>query len=251
MKKYYVIGDVHGEYQTLLALVEKLPHDAKLVFVGDLVDRGSQSKEVVAFVKKNNHLCVMGNHEALCVRYGKQLVQYLMGELLYHDMHPCWDSSGRLNTFSSYGLLLLRDGVLSEFIRDEKAINQLLEDIRWMQKLPMYLELDTTHLSGKKVVVSHSNISKVWQLRDNDEEKNNFFETALWNRESETSDEIDIFNIYGHTPQPHRAMIEHNYSNIDTGCCYHKEKEYGRLTAYCVESGEVVEQERVARFNEE
>ncbi len=36
----YIIGDVHGEYDTLLALVDKLPKDAKLIFVGDLVDRG-------------------------------------------------------------------------------------------------------------------------------------------------------------------------------------------------------------------
>jgi len=44
MPKHYIIGDVHGEYQTFLALVEKLPKDAKLVFAGDLIDRGSQSK---------------------------------------------------------------------------------------------------------------------------------------------------------------------------------------------------------------
>ena len=44
MQKHYIIGDVHGEYQTLLALVEKLPKDAKLIFVGDLIDRGLQSR---------------------------------------------------------------------------------------------------------------------------------------------------------------------------------------------------------------
>ena len=38
----YIIGDVHGHYQTLLSLVAKLPQDAKLIFVGDLIDRGSQ-----------------------------------------------------------------------------------------------------------------------------------------------------------------------------------------------------------------
>jgi len=251
MQKHYVIGDVHGEYQTLLALVEKLPHDAKLFFVGDLIDRGSQSKEVVEFVRKNNHLCVMGNHEALCVEYGKQLIQHLMDELLYSEMHPRWDSDGRLNTFCSYGLLSLRDGVLSEFIKDEKAIDQLLDDIRWMQKLPIYLELDAVHLSDKRVVISHSNISKVWKLHHNDEEKNHFFETVLWNRERETSDEADIFNIYGHTPQKYNVEINDDFVNIDTGCCFYsiKDNMYGRLSAYCVESGEVVKQERVAKFN--
>jgi len=48
MKKHYIIGDIHAEYKTLLALVEKLSKDAKLIFVGDLISRGSQGKEVVS-----------------------------------------------------------------------------------------------------------------------------------------------------------------------------------------------------------
>ena len=60
---HYVIGDVHGEYDALIKLVSKLPKDAKLIFVGDLVDRGSRSAEVVKFVRDGGHLCVMGNHE--------------------------------------------------------------------------------------------------------------------------------------------------------------------------------------------
>ncbi|MDY0264258.1 MAG: metallophosphoesterase [Sulfurospirillum cavolei] len=42
---HYVIGDVHGHFDTLKALVAKLPTEATLVFVGDLVDRGRQSSE--------------------------------------------------------------------------------------------------------------------------------------------------------------------------------------------------------------
>ena len=41
--EYYAIGDVHGEYETMIRLVEKLPKDAKLFFVGDLIDRGPDS----------------------------------------------------------------------------------------------------------------------------------------------------------------------------------------------------------------
>jgi len=55
MSMSYIIGDIHGEYQKLLTLVEKLPKDAKLIFVGDLIDRGLQSREVVAYLRKSNH----------------------------------------------------------------------------------------------------------------------------------------------------------------------------------------------------
>lgn len=45
MENIYIISDVHGCYKTLLALIDKLPNkkDSKIVFVGDLVDRGANS----------------------------------------------------------------------------------------------------------------------------------------------------------------------------------------------------------------
>ena len=55
-KRTYVIGDVHGEYKTLLALIAKLPKNAQLIFVGDLIDRGEYSADIIHFVRKNNHL---------------------------------------------------------------------------------------------------------------------------------------------------------------------------------------------------
>ncbi len=73
--KHYVIGDVHGEFDTLMALVAKLSKDAKLIFVGDLIDRGAKSKEVIEFVRQNNHLCVLGNHEELMLTYGESFIK--------------------------------------------------------------------------------------------------------------------------------------------------------------------------------
>lgn len=55
------IGDVHGCYDTLMALIKKLP-DKQICFVGDLIDRGPKSKEVLEFVFKH-HMTVLGNHE--------------------------------------------------------------------------------------------------------------------------------------------------------------------------------------------
>lgn len=70
-----VIGDVHGEYDALLKLINCLGYDLqgnhknnnKLVFVGDLVDRGPDSVSVVKLVKSlvdnGNAQCILGNHE--------------------------------------------------------------------------------------------------------------------------------------------------------------------------------------------
>lgn len=51
----FVIGNVHGCYHTLLNLIQKLPSDAKLIFVGDLCDKGNYSEDVIEFIIQNNY----------------------------------------------------------------------------------------------------------------------------------------------------------------------------------------------------
>jgi bis(5'-nucleosyl)-tetraphosphatase (symmetrical) len=61
-----VIGDVHGcfdELQLLLQACDFSPAHDRLVFVGDLVNKGPQSLDVVRFVRDSHSLCVRGNHD--------------------------------------------------------------------------------------------------------------------------------------------------------------------------------------------
>ena len=242
-QNHYIIGDVHGEYKTLLALVAKLPKDAKLIFVGDLIDRGLQSKDVVKFIRKNNHQVVMGNHESSLIKFGKSVITYCKGDISYEELEldPRWKNSGRIKTYASYGIAKRIKKSTYKFVKNNERVNQLQKDIEWMKKLPLYLELDAKHPSGKKVVVSHSNISQVWNIRHDKEQKTLFQRTTLWTREKETYSKADIFNIYGHTPKEYAVEIAEDYACIDRGCCFYGEKGYGKLSAYCVESGEVIE----------
>lgn len=48
-----------------MALIKQLPKNAKLVFVGDLMDRSPDSEKVLEFVKEGGHSCIMGNHEKM------------------------------------------------------------------------------------------------------------------------------------------------------------------------------------------
>jgi bis(5'-nucleosyl)-tetraphosphatase (symmetrical) len=60
------IGDVHGCYEELKLLLKKTKYkDGKdrLIFLGDLINKGPYSIEVVDFVRSGNHECIMGNHE--------------------------------------------------------------------------------------------------------------------------------------------------------------------------------------------
>lgn len=84
---YDVIGDVHGEYDLLVALLKKLgyaqkqgvwkQYNHKAIFVGDLVDRGPQEVATVNLVRKmvesGNALCIMGNHELNAIAWFTQV----------------------------------------------------------------------------------------------------------------------------------------------------------------------------------
>ncbi|HEY9784338.1 MAG TPA: metallophosphoesterase [Candidatus Obscuribacterales bacterium] len=80
--RYDVIGDVHGCIDELNELLEKLgyidgrhPDGRKLVFVGDLVDRGPDSAEVLskvmALAARDLAVVVSGNHDNKLMRYLK------------------------------------------------------------------------------------------------------------------------------------------------------------------------------------
>ncbi|MAH25581.1 MAG: hypothetical protein CMI19_01290 [Opitutae bacterium] len=77
-EKIDIIGDVHGHYQQLIRLTEKMgysvgrkklhhPENRKLGFVGDFINRGPQSVEVLTLVKSlcesGDAIAVLGNHE--------------------------------------------------------------------------------------------------------------------------------------------------------------------------------------------
>ncbi len=71
MERVYIVGDIHGCAQELEVLVAGLPlqPDDRLVFLGDYIDRGLESQEVIDFLlrlkaERNYQLtCLKGNHE--------------------------------------------------------------------------------------------------------------------------------------------------------------------------------------------
>lgn len=68
----YVIPDIHGEYNKLVTLMDKInkerrPEDT-IVFLGDYIDRGKRSKDVVNYVfdlvsNDDNIIPLLGNHD--------------------------------------------------------------------------------------------------------------------------------------------------------------------------------------------
>lgn len=120
MTRRIFIGDVHGHYDGLMQLLDELSltADDQLYFVGDLIDRGPKSAQVVEFVRTHADGCVLGNHEQLLLEAFPQDGAHL-------PILQGWLYSGGQATLSSYA-----------------DVEKLLDDVAWIRALPLYIDLD-------------------------------------------------------------------------------------------------------------
>ena len=73
MNKTIIYGDLHGcltEFKELRAKVNPTKNDKEII-IGDILDRGLQSNELLEYVRENNILSILGNHEYKYIRYKK------------------------------------------------------------------------------------------------------------------------------------------------------------------------------------
>jgi serine/threonine protein phosphatase 1 len=77
-RRIFAVGDIHGCYDKLAAMMKILPWDREngdlLLFIGDYIDRGPKSREVVEYLvnirKKGGELIFLkGNHEKMLLDY--------------------------------------------------------------------------------------------------------------------------------------------------------------------------------------
>ena len=113
-----VIGDVHGHYDTLIALLDAVSPTSsdKIYFLGDLIDRGPKSAQVVDLVMRNQFECLRGNHEEM-------LLDVVGTGEVSVELYQSWLYSGGHATVESY----------------DSKIPQ--EHIDWIKNLPLYADL--------------------------------------------------------------------------------------------------------------
>ena len=237
-KLTFVIGDVHGMYNTLIALLKKLPSDSNIIFVGDLIDRGEYSAQVVDLVRQRGYKCVLGNHENTFIKFFDDYFLQIPIDVLIEKRGMWIFLNGGKETLQSYKIWDNKEP-------SDKILEHIKSDYEWMKSLPIYQELNTKHKSDLRVVVSHSNITKVWHLRDSISDFETFKDVATRTRDLDYEVNSGIVNIFGHTPIKEYDSSS-NCINVDTGCYYYKEG-LGRLTAYCIEDDRFVVQEKVSK----
>ena len=67
MSKIYAVGDIQGCAPSLKTLVKKLPKKSKMIFLGDLVNRGPDSlgalRQLKSLQESGRAECILGNHD--------------------------------------------------------------------------------------------------------------------------------------------------------------------------------------------
>jgi serine/threonine protein phosphatase 1 len=212
----YAVGDIHGELEMLEALVDSLPlrEGDRLVFLGDYVDRGPDSRGVVeyliGFSQKFPCVFLCGNHESMFLDFlGWRRREYFAGDAFL--------ANGGDRTLASYGYFDAEDPDPARF--------ELPESHRFF-----YRNLRLWHREGDYLFV-HAGVGHR-MLRETDLTyalHRARSEDLLWDRSCiELPHNLGVTVIYGHTPSmDFQVRWNPPFSiGIDTGAVYG-----GRLTA--------------------
>lgn len=219
-----IIGDVHGCFDELVQLLTNLGYDLegnhkdnrKLVFIGDLCDRGPKSLQTLDLVMKlvanNKAYCIQGNHE--------------------------FKLSSKLKSIKDIDLTNINNSTLLEL--KDKPEDYIEKINTFIKALRSYYVFDDGNL-----VVSHAGIKEDYILRSSgrirtfclfgDIKDGEVDEYGLPVRNHwEANYKGKALNIFGHTPNKN-VIIQNNTYNIDTGCVFG-----GMLTAFRYPEKELV-----------
>lgn len=209
--RLYCIGDIHGRRDLLQDLHEKIVADAagfdgtrKVVYLGDYIDRGMQSREVMDELIDQplagfEAVYLLGNHE-----------QTLLDFLQYPKEAAGWLAWGGRETLASYGVPLPREFQPPDVmtLRDELQARIAERHLEFLRRLPL------THVEGGYLFV-HAGIRPGVPLQDQSDSD------LLWIRRdfTESTASHGFVVVHGHSISEEVEMHP-NRIGIDTGAFY-------------------------------
>ena len=218
--RIYAVGDIHGCCQQLDALMQKIDEDkqgsdldSRLVFLGDYIDRGPDSKGTVARLlaveSSYRPTFLMGNHD-------QTLLDFLKDPIVYRS----WRGFGAQETLMSYGVMPPRFDDEGEFAVARDRLERALP----ANHLNFLTNLQTSAQIGDYYFV-HAGVRPGIALDDQ------IPADMLWIRLEflESKQDFGKVIVHGHTPIE-RATRYANRINVDTGTYA-----TGRLTAAVLE----------------
>lgn len=208
----YAIGDIHGRADALEGLIDIIKDDMGLsarsappllIFLGDYVDRGPKSKDVVDIIIKLQTnpsfevVVLKGNHEEAILRFMQE-----------PDFGPVWADYGGLATLASYGI----NPPLGR--TDQAAWNSASEQLSQLMPkahFDFYRRLDLMTTVGDYAFV-HAGVRPGVPLSDQTERD------LLWIRDDflSATGKFEKIIVHGHTPTEDPQKTKSRIG-IDTG----------------------------------
>jgi len=203
--RYIFIGDIHGCYDELVELLDKLNIgiDDIVISTGDFVDRGPKSRQCIELWIKNKFYAVLGNHDERYIRWmGGEKVTFaedfestimdlaLNKECLtFLQSLPLYISIPNINSVVTHAAVdITKEAIPDELQCNDRNIMLRGRYIRYFNHIPQYIDL------GKET--------------DDD---------ILWCDAWKGPQVI----VYGHTPRmDSKVYISDCAFGIDTGCVY-------------------------------
>ncbi len=241
-----IIGDIHGMYRDFIILVNKIIKKYsidKIILIGDLIDRGPKSKEVIEFALdlSNSYklIFLLGNHEDM-------MIDYIFEQNRYD--RNLWFENGGYSTVKSFSETLYNNVYFNwENISEElKALCE--NELNFLLNAKLYHEekFDNNIFFFSHAGIEFPHISPYNQMEAvSNEFDKNIKHPYIWARVVDSfTDKIDNFVfVHGHTPvfylgkgifgEPYinkNSKDEIISINIDTGCVYG-----GNLTAMIID----------------
>jgi serine/threonine protein phosphatase 1 len=220
----YAVGDVHGCLDELLSLEraivadgETLPGRKIIIMLGDYVDRGPASSQVLDHLLAPppagfERICLAGNHEVV-------MLDYIDGRLGLGD----WMSMGAASTLLSYGIDLDR---LAQIYGSARQIDDMVRKaipaahIAFLRSVPILVE-------AQRFVFVHAGVRPQVDFDRQSDYDLAFIRSEFY----ESAHLLKKYVVHGHTPVS-EAKREGMRVNIDTGAVFG-----GKLTALRIWQG--------------
>lgn len=227
----YVVSDVHGEYDKLIDLLDKikLKETDTLYVLGDILDRGPHPiKTLRELMNMPNVICMVGNHELMaliCLEFLMKEITDMSIEELDEEMLDnlvTWQVNGSKSTINEFNQLDVKaKQEVIEFIKDFVVY----EEVSVNDKDYLLVHAGLGNYSPEKEIEDYSLHELLWMRADYDVQ---YFENT--------------YVVTGHTPtqtiegnsHPGYIYQQNNHIAIDCGAHYPG----GRLAAVCLDTGE-------------
>lgn len=190
-ERIFIIGDIHGCLDMLKRLMDSIdwnPVRDRLIFLGDYIDRGEDSKGVIEFMLGVSRMsekvdCLLGNHEVI-------FLDYLSGQ----DARTFLENGGK-STLQSYHFPEGRDGIPPKHVEFLKALKP------WVELEEYY------------VVHAGMRPGATMEMQNRDD--------LVWIRDPFIFSDYDFGKrvIFGHTPFS-EPLVMNNKIGLDTGAVY-------------------------------